>query len=188
MRTPTEQDGRNLFGSQDLAVKITRARLDQIPLIVEFTKSARKAMFPMLSAASHDELAARELAGNFQAAYLDSEDGCFLTVQVSGCLIATIGFLAYDQRFPFLDIGSGPTVEVVRLYVHPSYRRSGIASLLFKALKQHASQAGIQTLYLHTHPFLLGAIEFWQRHGFRIILKEDDPVWYTTHMSLHLKA
>jgi hypothetical protein len=37
-------------------------------------------------------------------------------------------------------------------------------------------------LYLHTHPFLPGALGFWERQGFRIVDVESDPVWRTTHM------
>lgn len=49
------------------------------------------------------------------------------------------------------------------------------------------AQAGIQCPYLHTHPFLPGAITFWERQGFVIVDLEADPLWRTTHMQLMLE-
>ncbi|MNP68286.1 hypothetical protein D3C76_1642210 [compost metagenome] len=57
---------------------------------------------------------------------------------------------------------------------------------MFAALRQAAEQAGVECLYLHTHPFLPGAIAFWERQGFVVIDVEQDPVWQTTHMQLRL--
>ena len=37
-------------------------------------------------------------------------------------------------------------------------------------------------MYLHTHPFLPGAIDFWLRQGFEVVDVDADPVWRTTHM------
>ena len=37
-------------------------------------------------------------------------------------------------------------------------------------------------LYQHTHPFLPGAIRFWEKQGFSLTDVETDPVWNTTHM------
>jgi len=70
----------------------------------------------------------------------------------------------------------------VRLFVEPEYRRGGLGRRLYGALKDLAREEGVEVLYLHTHPFLPGAIEFWQRLGFVILDVEDDPVWQTTHM------
>jgi len=53
-------------------------------------------------------------------------------------------------------------------------------------LRGAAEQAGVECLYLHTHPFLPGAIAFWERQGFVVIDVEQDPVWQTTHMQLTL--
>ena len=97
-----------------------------------------------------------------------------------------IGYLPYDHRFSQLDYAGERVVEVVRLFVLPAYRRRGLAAALFGALRQQALQAGIGCLYLHTHPFLPGAITFWERQGFAVVDVEPDPVWQTTHMQLRL--
>ena len=164
---------------------ISHATPNEVPAIVSFTRAARTNMFPMLDALSHDEHADRELA-TFQQTYLNHPDGAFLTAQIDGVLVATIAYVPYDYRFPQLSLGQGRVVEVVRLYVDPAFRRTGLASQLFAALAKTAWERRIEQLYLHTHPFLPGAIRFWEKKGFSIIDVEDDPVWRTTHMRLTL--
>lgn len=42
-------------------------------------------------------------------------------------------------------------------------------------------------MYLHTHPFLPGAIRFWEKQAFDIIgVDEEDEVWRTHHMHMVL--
>ncbi|KAF7546319.1 hypothetical protein G7Z17_g8525 [Cylindrodendrum hubeiense] len=169
-----------------MATRIWSATSDEIPAIVDFVTAARADMFPMLDTPSHKEQAKHQLA-SFQRTYLDHSDGNFLTAWTDdGRLIATIGYLAYDGRFPHLDFGRDRVAEVVRLYVDPAWRRGGLASKLVAALEQRARQAGINRLYLHTHPFLPGAIRFWERNGFVLLGVDDDPVWRTTHMDRSL--
>ncbi|KAM5349758.1 hypothetical protein ACJ41O_006263 [Fusarium nematophilum] len=163
-------------------ISILSAKADEIPSIVDFVMAARADMFPMIDPASHVKQTERELA-NFQKTYLDHPEGAFLIARADGRLIATIAYLVYDGRFPELKLGHDRVVEVVKLYVDPAWRRAGLASKLVAALEQTARHAGIETLYLHTHPFLPGAITFWERQGFSLISIDDDPVWRTTHMS-----
>ncbi|HKS11657.1 MAG TPA: GNAT family N-acetyltransferase [Pseudomonas sp.] len=149
--------------------------------IVAFTNTARRDLFPKLANSPVPDDLAR-----FPEVYLDGP-GCCLTVRDHGALIAVIGYLPYDHRFPQLDYRGAKVVEVVRLFVLPEYRRGGLAARLFSALKEHARGQGIECLYLHTHPFLPGAIAFWERQGFEVVDVEDDPLWQTTHMHLWLK-
>lgn len=164
---------------------ISHATPDEIPDIVRFTKLARTAMFPKLDTISHSQHADRELA-IFQKTYLDHPDGAYLVARVDGVLVATIAYVHYDYRFPHLHLGQERTVEVVRLYVEPAFRRTGLASRLFLTLEETARQQGIEQLYLHTHPFLPGAVSFWEKHGFRVMDVDEDPVWRTIHMRLLL--
>ncbi|MFK0094516.1 GNAT family N-acetyltransferase [Pseudomonas sp. NPDC090592] len=149
--------------------------------VVAFVDSARRELFPMLAQAPLP----RDLA-HFADAYLDGA-GCFLEARDEGRLVAVIGYLPYDHRFAQLDYRAEQVVEVVRLFVLPAYRRHGLAGALFAALRERAEQAGIGCLYLHTHPFLPGAIAFWERQGFMVVDVEQDPVWQTTHMQLQLR-
>ncbi|MEN5037304.1 GNAT family N-acetyltransferase [Pseudomonas sp. TWI929] len=154
---------------------------DAIAEVLAFVDSARRELFPMLAKAPLP----RDLA-HFAETYLDGA-GCFLGARDGGRLVAVIGYLPYDHRFAQLDYHAGQVVEVVRLFVLPAYRRHGLAGTLFSALRERAVQAGIDCLYLHTHPFLPGAIAFWERQGFTVVDVEQDPVWQTTHMQLQLR-
>lgn len=161
---------------------LQRASAEHIDEIVGFVNLARKDMFPKLaSAPMPDDLL------NFAATYVHGE-GCFITAYDQQRLVAVIGYVPYDQRFSQLDYGDAKVVEVVRLFVLPAYRRGGLARSLFAALREAAQAAGVQCLYLHTHPFLPGAITFWQRQGFAIEHIDPDPLWQTTHMALWLTA
>lgn len=153
-----------------------------IPAILEFVLAARAQIFPMLAGAPMPV----DLA-DFAATYLPPADGRFLLVKEGGRIVAVIGYLPYDHRFAQLDYHGRRVVEVVRLFVDPAYRRGGLAWRLYEALNELARGQGVEVLYLHTHPFLPGAIEFWQRQGFRIVDVEADPLWRTTHMELVLQ-
>jgi GNAT superfamily N-acetyltransferase len=159
---------------------ITSVNPDAIDEVVSFVDSARRALFPMLAGAPLPADLAR-----FAATYLDG-DGHFLIARDQARLVAAIGYLPYDQRFAQLDYRGVNTVEIVRLFVLTDYRRCGLAQALFQALRECAVNAGVELLYLHTHPFLPGAISFWERQGFEIIDVEQDPLWRTTHMQLSL--
>lgn len=138
---------------------------------------ARAKMFPML-----DRAVVPDDLQHFERAYLSTGGGRFLIAREADRLVGGIGFLPYDGRFSQLDYDGRQVVEVVRLFVVPAARRLGLGARLFMALKSEAQAQGIEVLYLHTHPFLPGAIAFWQRQGFSVVDIEDDPVWQTTHM------
>lgn len=158
----------------DLSIQSVTA--DTVDEVVAFVDRARRELFPMLAQAPLPDDLAR-----FTETYLNGA-GRFLVARDQGRLIGAIGYLPYDHRFAQLDYRHLRTVEVVRLFVLPEYRQQGMARALYQALRDQARQAHVQCLYLHTHPFLPGAIEFWQRQGFVIVDVEHDPLWRTTHM------
>ncbi|KAH8730852.1 N-acetyltransferase GCN5 [Phaeosphaeriaceae sp. PMI808] len=147
---------------------------DTVDECLDFVNHARADIFPDRSLVPNT----RNLFGS-GSSFLEARDG--------NKLIGIIGYIPYDHRHSQISCKEVWTVEVVRLYVTAQYRRCGLAGALFSALRDDALQDGIECLYLHSPPFLPGVIQFWQRWGFIIILKEDDPVWQTTHMKLVLK-
>ncbi|CRM58889.1 MULTISPECIES: GNAT family N-acetyltransferase [Pseudomonas] len=147
-----------------------------IPDVLRFVLQARAELFPKLSAAGMPA----DLA-QFEAIYLQG-DGQFLIAREAGRIVAAIGYLPYDGRFAQLNYQGRKTVEVVRLFVLPAYRRFGLAGALYRALEAMAKAEGVEVVYLHTHPFLPGAIDFWVRQGFEVVDVDADPVWQTTHM------
>ncbi|KAG9203152.1 hypothetical protein G6514_003069 [Epicoccum nigrum] len=87
-----------------------------------------------------------------------------------------------DLPFSSSPKSSCKVVEVVRLFVLPRYRRCGLAATLFQSLQEHAFASGVQCMYLHTHPFLPGAIRFWEKQGFELVgVDHEDKVWLTHH-------
>ncbi|MCD5996261.1 GNAT family N-acetyltransferase [Pseudomonas sp. CDFA 602] len=158
-------------------IRFTEVLPSEIEQTVEFVMSARAEIFPLLDAA----VVPADLAG-FERVFIEGQDGKFLIARHDGRIIAAVGYLPYDHRFAQLDYAGRRTVEIVRLYVLPSYRGDGLASRLCEALWAHADAEGVEVLYLHTHPFLPGAIRFWEKQGFCVIDVENDPVWQTTHM------
>jgi len=151
-----------------------------IPEVLRFVLQARSELFPKLNAEGMPADLAR-----FEAVYLQGH-GQFLIACAEGQIVAAIGYLPYDGRFPQLNYQGRKTVEVVRLFVLPAFRRFGLAKQLYRALEALAQADGVEVMYLHTHPFLPGAIEFWVRQGFEVVDVEADPVWRTTHMQRSL--
>ena len=159
---------------------IERVLTGDIAEVVSFVTEARAQMFSTRAAGGMPaDLAA------FEAVYLQG-DGCFLVARDNGRLVASIGYTPYDHRFPQLDYRGLKAVEVARLFVMPDYRRGGLASRLYGALEGRARAAQVALMYLHTHPFLPGAVDFWRRQGFTLTDIEHDPVWHTTHMERRL--
>lgn len=161
-------------------MNIQTVTIAEIPDVLAFVLQARAELFPMLSASGMPA----DLV-QFEATYLQG-DGRFLIACDDDQIVAAIGYLPYDGRFSQLNYQGHKTVEVVRLFVRPAFRRFGLAGQLYRALEATARADGVAVVYLHTHPFLPGAIDFWGRQGFEIVDVEDDPVWCTTPMQRYL--
>lgn len=82
-----------------------------------------------------------------------------------GCLLlATFqevpaGCIAYQRLSPQI-------CEMKRLFVHPNFRRKGIAQQLVSALLAHARQAGYKIMRLDSHPSMLAAQALYESFGF----------------------
>ncbi|WP_139811359.1 GNAT family N-acetyltransferase, partial [Pseudomonas synxantha] len=99
--------------------KIQVVTLADLPEVLSFALQARDELFPKLSATGiPDDLA------QFETIYLQG-DGQFLIARAEGQIVAAVGYLPYDGRFAQLNYQGCKTVEVVRLYVHPAFRRCG---------------------------------------------------------------
>lgn len=159
-------------------IEITQVKEHQLDEVLSYVIDFRQQLFPMLNA----NVMPKDLQ-HFKAFYLESKTGTFLQARdENGRLVGTIGMMPYDFRFPHLYLSRHKTVEVARLFVEPAYRRQGLGSELFLALQQVAERKEIERLYLHTHPFLTGAYEFWQRQGFDLIKFCQEGGFPTLHM------
>ncbi|MGL4585115.1 MAG: GNAT family N-acetyltransferase [Flavobacterium sp.] len=159
-------------------IQISKVDESQAEHIKEYVKAFRIGLFPMLDPAKVPQ----DITA-FTTTYITSDTGTFLQAKdSSGNIIGVIGMMPYDYRFDYLDYKDKKTVEVARLFVEPPYRRTGLATRLFNALLEVAQQKGIDMLYLHTHPFLTGAFEYWQKQGFKLITTSIDGDFTTLHM------
>lgn len=143
---------------------------------IQFALASRQLLFPELYGACIPKDIEQ-----FEQYYINSPLGCFMVVKDQARIIGTIAYRAYDGRFD-LDVAQG-AAEVVKLFVLPEYRRQGIATQLCQLLFKHAEQHGIETLYLHTHPFLPAAEKFWCLQGFDMIKRE----WLKTYDTIHMR-
>jgi GNAT superfamily N-acetyltransferase len=159
-------------------ITIERIGLSRQDEVVAYVLKARKELFPGLD---HDRLPVDLSA--FQATYIEDKQGAFLVGRnTRGDIVAAIGMLRYDGRFPFLKFRQDDAVEIVRLYVDKRYRRQGLGLKLFHALQDIARLQGVKTFYLHTHPFLSGALPFWTICGFRELVTKIHGDFETIHM------
>ncbi|WDH80765.1 GNAT family N-acetyltransferase [Paenibacillus urinalis] len=161
--------------------KIEEGPYDQV---IAFVMRIRKEVFPMLSS----EQLPQDL-DQFQQYYVNRKNAAFFAaISEDGSVLGTIGICPYDGRLKQIEgmYDLTTTAEVVKCYTDPTCRRSGIGTALFQAAVSFSRESGYETLYLHTHAFLPGAIPFWTAKGFKGRLAEDDPVWQTLHMDMTL--
>lgn len=122
---------------------------------------------------------------NLEKFYISPERNNFFVayLEKTGEIIATIGVRSYDKDFPeFRQIYSKDTTSSIwRLFVDRRCRRCGLASKMFSIAENFANRGGYRDIYLHTHKTLDGAVEFWTKMGFVVVLDSDDEL-QTVHM------
>ncbi len=151
-------------------------QLEDIPQARQFAIRTRQLLFPEVY-----QLALPYDLTHFQDVYLHDQKGaCFVVKDQQHNIIGMIAYRAYNHRFA-LDIPKD-SVEVVKLFIQPEYRRQGLASRLCEALFGYAAEQKIKYFYLHTHPFLPAAEYFWTKQGFDVIHREDIQNYDTIHM------
>lgn len=151
---------------------------------IDFSYQSRKLLFPMLC---HKQLP--EDLQLFDSTYNNGNAGVFLIAKDHrGKIVGCIAARPYNHRFKLLRLHTGdPTYEICRLYVLPAYRHQKIGGMLFSGIRLLLQSKGTKQLYLHTHPFLDGAQSFWEKMGFRLIRKDQDPPFHTIHMQHMIK-
>lgn len=148
--------------------------------VIQFVMNMRNELFPMME---KNQLPVDLL--HFNEYYVQAKGAAFFAAFTENQqVIGTIGLYAYDGRFHALKkrYEHKTAAEIVKCYVDPAYRRLGIGQQLLKAVEQFAQSHFYDTLYLHTHPFLPGAIPFWTSQDFIERLAEQDEPWNTLHM------
>ncbi|MFB9275487.1 GNAT family N-acetyltransferase [Cohnella cellulosilytica] len=122
----------------------------------------------------------------FEQVYVRPANAVFLIAEdADGALLGTTAVRPYDGRFPELTplLGAGPVCEIVKVYIHPNWRRKGIGSRLYAEAERTAREAGYAESYLHTSLHLPGGYSFWQSRGYLERYWEADRI---AHMSKKL--
>lgn len=120
---------------------------------------------------------------NFAASYLETPGNAFLQASSSGKIAGILAVRQYDGRIEALRGAYDPatTAELARCFILKRARRQGVAAMLVKEAEHFCRECGFTTLYLHTHRFLPGALEFWQAMGFQVRLEAKDQL-HTVHL------
>ncbi|MGN7413459.1 GNAT family N-acetyltransferase [Paenibacillus sp. SAF-068] len=158
---------------------VTPVQAHQIDDAIDFAMRVRREVFPMLD---HTRLPLD--FEQFSEHYLNSDGSIFLVAMMGDAgIVGSIGILPYDGRIEAVDgrYVARSAAEIVKCYVDPAYRRYGIGSMLVKELENVVKDMQYTTLYLHTHRFLPGAVDFWTRQGFTVIAEQDND-WQIVHM------
>lgn len=74
----------------------------------------------------------------------------------------------FSSRYKNKKIGS-----IWRVYVHPDYRKKGLATRIVNYLENKAIELGYELLYLHTSKVYPIAINFWNSLNYKTFLEED---------------
>jgi ribosomal protein S18 acetylase RimI-like enzyme len=69
----------------------------------------------------------------------------------------------------------GRFIEIFQLWVHPEYRRSGIATKLKKTIEEEAKAAHVDLIYTHTEERNLHVIELNEKLGYQEVRR--GPIW-----------
>lgn len=158
-----------------MEIILQRLQSNDITQATEFAIQTRQLLFPEV----YQSVLPYDLT-HFQDVYIHHPQGACFVVKDEQKIIGMIAYRAYNHRFA-LDIPKD-SVEVVKLFIQPDYRRRGLASRLCDALFKYATQQKIEHFYLHTHPFLPAAEHFWAKQGFDIIYRQDIQNYDTIHM------
>lgn len=127
---------------------------------------------------------------NMEKYYINPKRNNFFIAYNENCeIIATIGIRAYDKDFPQFrgQFSADVTSSIWRLFVDKKYRRCGLASKMFSVAESFANECDYGEIYLHTHKTLPGAIEFWTKMGFIVILDSHDEL-ETVHMDKKIRG
>jgi len=93
----------------------------------------------------------------------------FYVAEGNGVILGTAGLIEYKKDAP----------QLKKMYVQPGLQRGGIGSGLFEKIEEYARGKNFRRIVLTTLPEMTAGIDFYKKHGFRIIdepdLKTKDP-------------
>lgn len=100
-----------------------------------------------------------EVAQSYQNHHNLAEMACAVVAYDEGVAVGCGCWKLFDERTP----------EIKRMYVKQTNRGSGAAGKIMQALEQDMLENGYQQAVLETGKEMVGAIRFYERHGYRTI-------------------
>jgi GNAT superfamily N-acetyltransferase len=126
---------------------------------------------------------------NLKKTYLEPADhAMWAAFDHRNNVVGTIAICRYNDR---IEIVKGRydlqhTAEIGRCYLRKDLRRQGIGGALFSLAEDFCRGQGYRIIYLHTHHFLPGGYNFWQKNGFCVTVDEGG-ILEIVHMEKPLK-
>lgn len=116
-----------------------------------------------------------------------------LAARFQGAIIGSVGLrigapVTIEGRYVKGDLS---VAQIVRLVVHPDWRRQGIARLLVESIIPYAiNDPETAHLYFHTSDTSASAIPFWTSMGATMIRDDrpNEPITRTVHFEFDLAA
>ena len=154
-------------------IVVRSAAGDNAPEVAEFAIRSIKEVYGREISPEWD----RDLL-NFRKVYLETPGNTFLTAYAGDDkIVGALAVRRYDGRIRILDgfYDLKATAELSRCFVDKQYRRNSIGSLLVKEAERFCKSSGYRLVYLHTHKYLPGALNFWQSQGYMVRVDEGGP-------------
>ena len=162
-------------------ISIRRAALDDLDFLVEIDwMEDGYTQDPSLPPPTSEEIAAHR--AKIAAFVCEPDEAGWLAVddqtgQRAGMILARYRDRLHEAPteanlflFRFLDASvfppDGRFCEVFNLWVHPAYRRQGLATRLKLAIEEEARRRGMQMIYTHTEERNLHVIELNEKLGY----------------------
>lgn len=118
--------------------------------------------------------------------YLQPErNNLWVVFDQDGKVVGTGAICTYNDRIECMKgrYHLPETAEIGRCYVDETIRRQGIGSEIMVAMVKFCQEKEYKKMYLHTHHFLPGGFNFWQKQGFEILIDDGhDGGYETIHM------
>lgn len=105
------------------------------------------------------------MAEHFRAALADPN----VTVRVIDVDGVHAGYMKLVAGAPQEGVTAGSPVELQKLYFHKGYRGHGLGALLLELAIEESRTAGHDGMWLDVWVENVGAINFYEKHGFKIV-------------------
>lgn len=98
-------------------------------------------------------------------------------------LIGTSGIRSYDKNYKISNrfYNKNSTASLYRLFVEEEYRHKKVASKMLEQIEEFCKTSGYNEIYLHTQKDSYGALPFWLKKEYQIVLNTYNKLG-TIHM------